>query len=233
MSVGEVPVQEFTAVEYLKLRKQKYIFQAFLAFCFTCIVILGISISIGYKNLLDKEKITNELIDSVLDRPSSQYMSAFNTLTNAPGAIKLISGSLEPNLSPQELDALVDEYAARGYTFEEIKVLLAQRSSGGALQEVNEKVLQVVARLDESFSELRNCFQNQRCTETAERMPVLCRALIQINSNVSRSNELALSIPSVTFIQYGSSLITGNGIMDRTFKEIRAENTEYLIRLCQ
>lgn len=227
-ALGAVRVGEFTPTEYIKHQISRYVFISFLVACAKAVVIAVLAA----REALDRKQLTEDMINETLGAPSSQYMSAVNMLNNGPGAIARLANSMPPSASMEDLDAQVQRLALQGYSHEQIVERLRQNSGGGQLQEINEALLRVSARIEQTLADLADCFRNQRCVNTADNMPLLCQQATRVTTDARNSNREALSVPGVTFAQGNSNLIFGNGALDRSFREIRLPNSEYLLSQC-
>lgn len=225
-ALGAVRVGEFTPTEYIKHQISRYVFISFLVACATAVVIAGLAA----REVLDRKKLTEDMINEILGTPSSQYMSAVNMINNGPGAIARLATSMPPSASMDDLD--VQRLALEGYSYEQIVERLRQSSGGGQLQEINEALLRASARIEQTMADLADCFRNQRCVNTADNMSLLCQQVTRVTTDARNSNREALSIPGVTFAEGNSDPLFGNGALDRFFREIRLPNASFLLSQC-
>lgn len=227
-ALGAVRVGEFTPTEYIKHQISRYVFIAFLVACATAIIITVLAA----REALDRKKLTEDMIRSEIESPSSQYMSAVNVLNNGPRAIARLAETIPAQSSFEALDPQVQRLRQEGRSYEEIVKLLRQSSGGGQLQEINEALMRVSARIEQTLADLADCFKNQRCVNSAENMTVLCQQIIRVTTDARNSNREALSIPGVNFAQGNSEPIFGNGAMDRFFRQISLPNANSLLSEC-
>ena len=227
-ALGAVRVGEFTPTEYIKHQISRYVFISFLVACATAVVIAGLAA----REVFDRKQLTEDMINETLGTPSSQYMSAVNMLNNGPAAIARLAAAMPPSASMENLDAEVQRLAMEGFSPEQIVNRLRQNSGGGQLQEINETLLRVSARIEQTLADLADCFRNQRCVNTADNMALLCQQATRVTTDARNSNRKALSIPGITFAQGNSDPLFGNGALDRFFREIRLPNAGYLLSQC-
>lgn len=225
---GEVRVKVFSAGDYIRLKRQRYVFLAFLAACATGVVIVGLAA----RDALDRERLTNELIEAALLPPSSDIMSAVNVLNAGPRGITDLASTMQVDPSQAELEAIVDRLVQEGKSSDEIMAILRGGSQGAQLQNVNQQLIRVSLRIDGNLSELAECFRQQRCISSASSMVELCRHLNRVLTDIHESNRAAMSIPGVTFAQSESEPVFGDGALDRFFEEVTIPNATYLAQFC-
>lgn len=226
--LGEVPVGQLSPTDYIKLQTTKYIFYAFLVLCATFVVVSAMAV----KEVLDREALTNSLIEKTLDPPSSQFQSSFNVIDSAPNIVATIAQTRDPNPTYAQQEALIERLVEEGYRQDEMFAVLAQLGYGGELQEVNQRLIISLSKVDSDFLELRECFEQQRCTAGASKMPVLCEYVNAVVAAVKKSNENARSVPRVLYNQSGTDPLFGSGITDAYWDEAVARNTQLLSEYC-
>jgi hypothetical protein len=226
---GELRVEVLAPDQYIKLKKQQYFFYGVLAICATAILVVGLAA----RDALDRERLTDELIQAALLPPTTDVMSAVNVLNLGPNGVAELATTMQPDLSEAELAALIDQWRVEeGLDADQSMARFRSGSQGARLQDVNQQLKRVSQRINGNLSELAECFRQQRCVASASLIGELCLHLNRVITDMRGSNEAAMSVPGVTFGQSGSDPSFGDGALDRYFEEITIPNATYLVQYC-
>lgn len=213
-----------TGEQYLRMRIHTFIFIGFLAFCGA---IATVALKAGY-DVYQQMKRADELAREVLVSPSSEYMSAVNTLGNGSQMLAEAASEIRPPMSQAELSVLVDRLARQGYRGEEINRRLAELAGTGRLQRANSVLIKAAARVDYAYGKLADCFRQANCRPGFE-SNVLCAALERIDRATRAVNDAGRKIPGANYNASGTAPVFGGGSMDVDYTAIGAVNIPYLI----
>ena len=184
------------------------------------------------REVLDEEALTNSLIEDLLESPSSKFQSALNLIQAAPENIQTIGQARNQSPTYAEEQMLIERLVEDGYRQDEIFAIIAQLGYGGQLQNLNQRFLISLSRADSDFLELTECFEQQRCTSSASKMPLLCQYVNALLAAVESSNENARNVPGVLYNQSGTAPLFGSGISDAYWDEAVSRNAQKLGEHC-
>jgi hypothetical protein len=223
--MGRVDVPRgLTGEQYLRMRIHTFLLIAFLALCGT-VATVGLKAGYDvYQQMIRADNLTRE----ILAPPSSDYMSAVNTLSNGPQMVMEAAAEIRPSMSKAELDDTVDRLARQRLNGEQINRRLAELAGTGRLQRANAVLAQAAARVDDAYGRLAACFRKAECRPGFE-ADMLCQGLIVVKRSIDATNDAGWKIPGVNYNASGAALVLGGGSMDIDFSKIAAGNVEYLL----
>lgn len=223
--LGFIDVPEgLTGEQYLRKRIHTFVFIGWLAACATVSTVGLKAVYDVYQQMIRADNLTAEL----LYPPSSEYMSAVNTLSNGEQMIAEAIAEIEPPMSKSELDEEVARLVRQRLSAEEITQRLAQSAGTARLSRANEVLVTAASRLDEAYGNLETCFREVRCRPGFD-AKILCSALTGIRDVIAAVNSAAERIPGVHFNASGTMPILGGGSMDVNFASVDARNVIYLL----
>jgi hypothetical protein len=169
---------------------------------------------------------SDELINAVLLKPTSPYMSAINTLGN--GSEMIAQVQLSPPMSNAQLSDVIDRLRLGGMnSLNQIDDYLRRNSGGGRLQSVNNTLKRATATLNDSFADLADCYRNKACGKGLQ-FDKMCKQVKSIQSTVSALNNQASRLPGVMLNASGADPLFGHGSMDAYFELLASPNINYL-----
>lgn len=223
LGVVDVP-KGLTGEQYLRKRIHTFLFVGGLVLC-AAISIVGLKAAFDvYQQMIRADNLTSEL----LSPPTSDYMSAVNTLSNGRQMIDEAVTEIQPALTNSELADTVDQLVQQGLTASEIAERLAESAGTARLRQTNEVLARAAGRLNGLYSELEKCFRQVRCRSGFD-VATLCEALMAIQGFTDAINLVAQRIPGINYDSSGTIQMLGGGSLDVAFSAIRAGNITYLL----
>lgn len=223
--MGSVDVPRgLSGEQYLRKRIHTFIFVGFLVLCGT-VATVGLKAGYDvYQQMIRADNLTKEILAS----PSSDYMSATNTLSNGPQMVAEAAAEIRPPMSKAELDEAVERLARQRLNGEQINQRLAELAGTFRLRRVNTALAGAATRLSNAYGTLAACFRQAQCRPGFEAI-ILCNALQSLQRSIDATNEAARKIPGVNYNTSGTAAVLGGGSMDVDFSKIAAGNVAYLL----
>jgi hypothetical protein len=170
----------------------------------------------------------DNLMHEILAQPTSDYMSAVNTLSNGSQMVREAAAEIRPPPSKAELDDVVDQLLQQHRNPEQINQHLEALAGTGRLKDANAVLGRAAKRIDDAYGKLAACFRESQCRPGFD-ADMLCKALHSIKRSIDAANEAGRNIPGVHYNASGTAPMLSGGFMDVDFSSIRTPNVEYLL----
>ena len=227
-AIGYVAIPTgLTGEEYLRRRIHTFVFSAFMAL----IAVIAFIIGLTFYKYYERRMVADNMINNILTAPSSDFMHAVNDINAGLTMVTNAAKEIGPEISPQDLVALVESLQRQHLNGEQINKRLAEAAGTDALRAVNQKLIKASEFLENTFTSLAICFRELACA-AGNQFPLLCQYVTVINKNIHDANKAGRGIHGVSYNASKSGDMLGGGSMDVYFKEFSSKSVSYLASQC-